>query len=401
MPYPRSAGTIEAELGAIAGAFPDTCAITPLPNATHNGRQVWRLEIGKAVPGGPARRVVVITGGLHAREWAPPDALVSLAGRLLTAYDNGTPLPIPAHTDLSAQPTPVTYPATQLPDDDVRRIIERLDIHLVALANPDGRAVSQAHKGNALWRKNRRPATPPSTCKGVDVNRNFPVPPDFTEYYSAAAEAYLSASKDPCQFHHYVGQHAAEEPEVKALMGLIGAGPVDYLVDAHAYSRLILFPWGIDGLGIDPLQHWREQKWNRSGVFKGRDGKPGGPYDEFFPNADPDRLLDAHRLVGGLMRDAILRAAGADPRAVARSRYSVQPSADIYPAPGMVTDWALSLNLVPGTLRPLHAFVIEFGSEENLEGGYWPPVQHFPKIEREIHLAILALLSHAASLPPP
>jgi hypothetical protein len=100
------------------------------------------------------------------------------------------------------------------------------------------------------------------------------------------------------------------------------------------------------------------------------------------------------------MRDAILRAAGADPRALARSRYDVEASVDMYPAPGVASDWAFSLNMVPGTARPLISFTIESGSEENLEGGFQPPVQAFPKIEREVHLALLALLAHAASRPP-
>jgi hypothetical protein len=401
MPYPRSAAAIEAKLADIAAAHPTVCTRTFLPHNTHQGRQVSQLKIAKGA--GAGRRVVVITAGTHAREWAPPDAVVNLVDGLLAAYQAGTAMLIPAHTDAISVP-PITYPATQIPDDDVRRIVERLDLYVVALVNPDGRATSQASSGNSQWRKNRRPPPPASSCKGVDLNRNFPVPGDYQVYYSVAAEPDVSASKDPCDFQNYIGPSFGSEPEVQNLMGLLTPGPVDFFVDVHSFARKILHPWGIDG-NQDMVgkkdQNWRNSAWNRTGINKGRDGKVGGQYDEYFPNEVPDRLLEAHRLIAGLMRDAILGAAGADQRAITRSRYNVQQSVEMYPAPGMATDWAFSLNIVPGTTRPLHAFTIECGSEDNLEGGFQPPVQSYPKIEREVHLALLALLAHAASMPVP
>jgi Zinc carboxypeptidase len=399
MPYPRSAAAIEAALAAIATAHPATCTRTILSNQTQEGRKVSVLTIGTKSAG--PRRAVVITGGSHAREWAPPDALVSLAERLLTAFDAGTSLIIPAHLDKASVP-PITYPETQIPDDDVRRIVERLNLSIIALTNPDGRATSQAHPGNAQWRKNRRLPPTGSNCRGVDINRNFPFPGDYQVYYSKAAEPQVSASKDPCDFQNYIGPSFGSEPEVQNIMGLVTSAPVDFFVDVHSYSRKILHPWATDGLqDKDENKDWRNHDWDRTGQHGGRDGKLGGDYDEFFPNKDPNRLRYAHLLIGGLMRDAILRAAGADPRALKRSRYDVEAAASLYPAPGVASDWAFSLNITPGTPRPLLAFTIECGSEEDLEGGFQPPVASYPKIEREIHLALLALLAYAASDPPP
>jgi hypothetical protein len=96
-----------------------------------------------------------------------------------------------------------------------------------------------------------------------------------------------------------------------------------------------------------------------------------------------------------------LAAAGGDQRAGTRSRYDVEPSVDMYPAPGDSTDFAFSRNLVPGTPRPLISFCIECGSDRDLEGGFQPPVFSFPKIEREVQLALLALRAYAAAQPKP
>jgi len=365
---------------------------------------VSMVKIGKGA--GP-RRVVVITAGHHAREWAPPDAVLDLVDRLLKAYDTSTSLTIPAHTDINATP-PIRYPDAQIPLPDVRRIVENLDVYVVPLVNPDGRFFTMVPGGNVHWRKNRcpQPAGQSPACKGVDINRNYPVPGDYQVYYSVAAEPYVSASRNPCDPENYVGEHLGDEPEAQNVIGLITSMTVDYYVDVHSFCRKILFAWGSDGYQgelVDKTMNWRNPAWNRSDEFPGRDGTAAGPYNEYFPNEDPDRLRDLHLLVGGMMRDAILRAAGGDPRARDRSRYGVQPTSDLYPAPGVSSDFAFSRNLDPGTpkKRPLISFCIECGLDKDLEGGFQPPVFIFPKIEREVHLALLALLSRAAAQPKP
>ena len=107
MGYPRSPAAIEAQLAAIAAAHPAICTRTILPNETHEHRKVSMVKIGKGA--GP-RRVVIIAGGHHAREWAPPDILLSLVDRLLKAYDTDTALAIPAFTDHNASPPSRPFP---------------------------------------------------------------------------------------------------------------------------------------------------------------------------------------------------------------------------------------------------------------------------------------------------
>jgi hypothetical protein len=81
---------IESALQNLATAYPATTELLRAPNLSHEGRQVRVLRIGTKsndeVDG------ILILGGVHAREWVPPDALISLAADLLEAHKFGTGL---------------------------------------------------------------------------------------------------------------------------------------------------------------------------------------------------------------------------------------------------------------------------------------------------------------------
>jgi hypothetical protein len=276
---------------------------------------------------------------------------------------------------------------------DVRRVVEDLDLLVLPLVNPDGRAFSQSSAANALWRKNRRPPPGGSSCRGVDINRNFDIAWDIDRYYSRAGRAVVSASTDPCDAQVYIGPSAASEPETRNVIGLLRDRDIEVYVDVHSFSRKILFPWGIDDNQTDdPDQNFANPAWDRR-----RDGGFGGPYGEFIPNAGGQRLLDEHEALGAAMRAAILDGAGSDPRARARSAYDLESSLALYPASGTASDYAFSLNFTTDRERPIVGFTLECGSDADGEGGFQPSVAIYPKIEREVHLAMMALLVRAAA----
>lgn len=388
MAYPATVRAIEAELARLAADHPDLCTRSIAPNRSHEGREISFVTVGGGAAGGG--RPVLITGGIHAREWAPPDALLSLLDRLLRAYAAGTDLVVPAFTD-SAPARAIVYPEAAIAAAAVRRIVERLQLNVLALINPDGRAFSQSSAANALWRKNRRPpARPGSTCMGVDLNRNFDLAWDFERFYDNAGEAAVSASNDPCDFQVYVGPSAASEPETRNVAGILRERRVAFYVDVHSFSRKILYPWGMDDNQTrDPAQNFRNPAFDDR-----RDGGVGGPYGEFIP---PD-LLDEHVFIGTAMRDAMLDGAGGDARARARSGYDVEPGLALYPTTGTASDFAASLQFVddPPAQRVI-AYTLECGSDADGEGGFQPVPAIYPKIEREVHLALLAFLSAAAA----
>src|SRR4051812_46704755 len=75
MPY-RTATQIESELRDLATAFPALCTFDFCPNQTVGGRRVPFVKISHPEAPTTPRIGVLILGGVHAREWAPPDALV-------------------------------------------------------------------------------------------------------------------------------------------------------------------------------------------------------------------------------------------------------------------------------------------------------------------------------------
>ena len=385
MAYPATARALEDELGRLAADHSALCTRTTLPNRTHDGRAVSYVSVS----GGPGGRPVLLTGGAHAREWVPPDALLSLLGGLLRAYEARAPLEIPAFTDTFTG-RDIVYPAPSVAADDVARIVERLELHVLVLINPDGRAFSQSAPPNALWRKNRRPPPRGSRCVGVDLNRNHDIAWDFERYYDRAGALAVAASKDPCDPQTYIGPAPGSEPETRNVVGLLRERDVELYADVHSFSRKILYPWGIDhNQARDPSQTYRNRAWDGR-----RDGAPGGAYGEYIPRD----LLDEHVRIGRTMRAAILEAAGDDPRARARSDYDVEPSLSLYPATGTACDFACSLQFEPDPpAQRILSYTLELGSDADGEGGFQPVPAIYPKIERELHLALVALLLAAAA----
>jgi hypothetical protein len=382
MAYPSTWEEIELGLGALAAAHPATCTQIDLPYTSHESRRSSYVRVATRDPR-EGRARVLLAGGAHAREWAPPDALLTLVERLLDAYAGETALEIPAFTDTAASPD-IAYPATSISAADVQRIADRVELFVLPLMNPDGRVFSQSSPANAMWRKNRRPARPGSTCRGVDPNRNHAIAWDYERYYNAAGAAANSASKDPCDTQVYIGPRVGSEPEVRNLVSLLQVEEIDYFVDVHSFSRKLLYPWGMDGNQMrDASQNHRNREWDGR-----RDGTVRGPYGEYISA----EALNRHVRAGAAMHDAILRGAGDDRRARARSDYAVEPSLSLYPATGTASDYAFSTR-EDGSVT---AFTLECGSDGDGEGGFQPVPAIYPKIEREVHLALLALLLQAA-----
>src|SRR4030095_4807053 len=103
---------------------------------------------------GNGRIGLYLLGGVHGCELGSSDILITFVNRLGQAYadDQGMQLPNGAMT---AQ--------------QIRTILEKLDIVVFPSANPDGRTYSMNHP-DIGWKKNRRVQAPSSAAKpGVDL----------------------------------------------------------------------------------------------------------------------------------------------------------------------------------------------------------------------------------------
>lgn len=219
-------------------------------------------------------REVVITGGVHAREWIAPIMAYLLAEYLIKNY--------------SANPVGVYQTA-------IRNLVNSTRIHILPLLNPAGNwySVFSDAQGARLWRKNRRrlPTDPSDWALdlgldleaqtqghpplrnvvegetrvtyqaplwparagapldydnlvialgeqapqyiGVDVNRNFNTP----------CWGYESAANDEGQPSglSYFGPNRASEAEAAALIGFLSAHTVSAAIDYHSFGQCIIY----------------------------------------------------------------------------------------------------------------------------------------------------------------
>jgi len=382
MAYPMTSTAIEASIGNAANAYSTLCQRVQLPFSTNSvgmpARQYSGLLITK-VAANSERPGLLATAGMHAREWAQPDACLSFAGKLLHAYKHNVAFVIPAFIDSTGD----TFGPITVAADRVKAIIENVSFFLLPLANPDGREFSMSAKVNSRWRKTRSPsATPgiPDTI-GVDPNRNFDIAWDFDVYYSAAAVAdpHLAASKQPAM-ENYIGPTPFSEAETKNIKWILDKNKVDFFIDLHSFSLKIMYPWS-----IETNQSANAAKNFRNGAFDHRrDGKLGNAYQEYFPA----HSLTHHKLIAEKMRDAILVATGRNYGAVGGIAKLLST------ATGSSSDYAFSRQFTIAGSRQIHSFAIEFG---DIDDHFQPdPVTKYPRIEREVHAALITLLEYIA-----
>jgi Zinc carboxypeptidase len=404
---------VAAHLDAIAASYPAVCTRSGADWAAGwNGGNSGYVKIAATTADSPATRwAVLITGGVHARELAPPDALVSFLEKLLAAYAAQSAITYPAWTDPVAA---IVYDSFIISWPWVQRIVERLDLYVAPLVNDDGRdwvlaplPAGSSHPTQRLhkmWRKNRRPAPAGSTNPweiGVDLNRNFDILWNFPAHYDMSlADVGVRSSTNPVD-DTFIGPAAESEPETKNVANLMRGKDISFFLDVHQISRDVLYTWGTEtDQTTDPTQNFTSATWDGK-----RDGTEHNGYAEFIPARAAATGLVAAQRISDQIQD---KAGGSSPAAQARSDYRVIQSADLYVTTGTTQDFCFSRWFAPVTggaaISPVTALTIEVGGDpkqgDNWEGGFSPDyVKDYPKLEREIHVAAWAFLSMAASMP--
>ncbi|MDB4958229.1 MAG: putative carboxypeptidase [Myxococcales bacterium] len=188
----RDFGAISAHLRELAELAPDRASLQAIGGSVE-GRPLWALRI-RGHAANPKR--MLIDGTQHAREWIAAMVTTCVADRLVRGYDR---------------------------DPAIRAFVDRTDLWVVPVVNPDGYQHSWA--GNRYWRKNRRNRI------GVDLNRNFSVA------WGGAGSSRFERSET------YRGEYAFSEPESSALRDLAKREHIALHVDFHAYGQLVLYPW--------------------------------------------------------------------------------------------------------------------------------------------------------------
>lgn len=222
--------------------------------------------IGSTIEGRPIRAFTICGGdastlpaiyvntGAHAREWIGPATIAFVADALVNGHGV---------------------------DPRITTLVDGLCWHIVPLANPDG--YEHTWSTNRLWRKNRRDNG--DGTFGVDWNRNF------------SAGWGGPGSSGATNNDTYRGPAPFSEPETQAIRDdVLGADNIAVFLDVHAYSQLVLWPYGYAS------------------------GEPAG------------EAGDVHRAIGLGMADAI--------RSVHGTNFTPQPAYALYLASGTSLDWA-------------------------------------------------------------
>lgn len=188
--------------------------------ALGRGYDLKVLRLTNAAIAGPKPKLFAMAG-VHAREYATAELLTRFAEQLVWLYRH---------------------------DPDVTWLLDYHEIHLLLVANPDGRKLAEMGQ---LWRKNTNQAycvvNPP--FRGADLNRNF----DFAWGCCNGSSSYSCDNV-------YRGPAPASEPEVQAVQAYLRANfadlrdadlsdpaPIDasgLFLDVHSYGELVLWPWG-------------------------------------------------------------------------------------------------------------------------------------------------------------
>ncbi|ORY71548.1 uncharacterized protein BCR38DRAFT_454051 [Pseudomassariella vexata] len=176
---------------------------------SYEGKAIPALRVGMrpAKPTKEPRKTILITGGLHAREWIGVSSVNFLAWSFISAYGD---------------------------DDLATKILHEFDFVFVPVLNPDG--YEYTWNVDRLWRKSRQ-RTSMHYCPGFDLDHAFGYQWDGSEHQS-----------DPCS-ESYGGDEPFQAIEASQLaqwaLNETTQNNVNFVayVDLHSYSQQILWPY--------------------------------------------------------------------------------------------------------------------------------------------------------------
>ncbi|XP_074124006.1 carboxypeptidase A4-like isoform X2 [Sminthopsis crassicaudata] len=168
------------------------------------------LYVMKFSTGKNKRPAIWLNYGIHAREWITQATGIWTARKIASDFYGNKP--------------------------KITSILNKMDIFLMPVANPDGYVYSQTK--DPSWRKNRS-RRKLKKCVGVDLNRNWDV-----AFSSLVPIKEKTTSDDPCS-EIYHGPKPHSEVEVQSVANfIVKHGNFKSLIDFHSFSQLLMYPYG-------------------------------------------------------------------------------------------------------------------------------------------------------------
>ncbi|TKA82804.1 hypothetical protein B0A55_01799 [Friedmanniomyces simplex] len=234
---------VEPWLRLLASLF--TTHVRPVTiGLSAQGRAISGLRVGVHPtnaddPKPPKRKTILITGGLHAREWISTSTVNYVAYSLITSYGK-----VPSIT----------------------RLLEAFDFVFLPTLNPDGYV--HTWTTDRLWRKNRQ-QTSLRFCPGIDLDRSFPFhwdDGDITTRGNPCSESFAGESPFAATESRALADWAKNESE---------SNNVDFVafLDLHSYSQQIQYPYAYSCADTPPgLENLEEVAMGLSKAIRGASG---------------------------------------------------------------------------------------------------------------------------------
>lgn len=198
---------IDLWLDALQERYPELIKLENVGN-TYEGRplRLVHLSVKNEDVDHERKKTIVITGGVHAREWISVSTVLYSIYAMLQHWEKN-------------------------PHDS--KTLAQLDFLFIPVLNPDGYVYSW--ETDRLWRKNRQPIEggDEGSCRGVDIDHSF--------------DYHWTQSTDSVCGEDYAGQVPFEAYELRLwdqyLNNTNEAHHIHGYVDLHSYDQEILYPY--------------------------------------------------------------------------------------------------------------------------------------------------------------
>jgi hypothetical protein len=197
--------------------------ITKLYNigTTHQGRDIWCLEISDNPGVDENEPGVLFTGLHHAREWPTLEICLYIMENLTLNYGN---------------------------DDYITNLIDNRRLWIVPCVNPDGYYYD--HDLGNDWRKNRHFFSEFNTW-GVDLNRNYGGSSNGDPDGSWGSIGDGSISHYPSN-SLYCGPDILSENETKVIKDILLNNDISAMITWHTHGEIVIWPWGYSETEVTP-----------------------------------------------------------------------------------------------------------------------------------------------------